>query len=87
MPTSVSTTASAFLFVILALKLYFLYEYRDYKPLLTRRILIYLLYLLILGINIIPIVVNNNVDFTNQIGGFLTGILIGLFFHINKMYP
>lgn len=88
MPTSVSTTASAFLFVILALKLYFLYEYRDYKPLLTRRILIYLLYLLILGINIIPIVVNNNVDFTNQIGGFVTGILlIGLFFHINKMYP
>jgi membrane associated rhomboid family serine protease len=86
MPTSVSTTSSALLFVIMALKIYFLYEYKDYKPLLPRRLLIYLLYLLILGINIIPIVVNNNVDFTNHIGGFLTGLLLGLFYHINKMY-
>jgi len=70
----------------MSLKLTFLYEYKDYKPLLTRRMLIYLLYLLILGINLIPIFVNNNVDFTNHIGGYLTGILLGIFYHINKTY-
>ena len=70
----------------MSLKLIFLYEYKDYKPLLTRRVLIYLLYLLILGINLIPIFVNNNVDFTNHIGGYITGILLGIFYHINKTY-
>lgn len=86
LPTSVSTTSSALLFAVLALKLFFLYEYKDYKPLLTRRVLIYLLYLLILGINLIPIFVNNNVDFTTHIAGFLVGLLLGFYFHINKTY-
>lgn len=86
-PTSVSTCSSCILFSILSLKLIFLYEYKDYKPLLTRRIFIYLLYCLILGINLIPIFVNNNVDFTTHISGYITGLFIGIYFHINKMYP
>lgn len=84
LPTSVSTTPSSFLFTTLALKLFFLYEYKDYKPLLNRRVFLYILYLLILGINLIPIFVNNNVDFTNHIGGFVVGILIGFFYYIQK---
>lgn len=84
MPTTVSTCASSLLFSVFALKLYFLFEYKDYKPLVNRRVLIYLLLALILGINLIPIFVNNNVDFTAHIAGFVAGALLGLYFHINK---
>lgn len=84
LPTTVSTMPSAFLYAMIALKLFFLYEYKDYKPLLTRRIFIYLLLALILGINLIPIFVNNNVDFTSHIAGLITGALMGVFFLIQK---
>lgn len=83
-PVTVSTVPSTFLFAVLLMKLYFLWDYRDYKPLLTRRIFIYVLLALILGINLIPIFVNNNVDFTTHIAGAITGGLLGLFFHIQK---
>lgn len=84
LPTSVSTMPSAFLYAIIALKIFFLFEYKDYKPLLGRRIFIYLLLALIFGINLIPIFVNNNVDFTSHISGLLTGGLMGIFFYIQK---
>lgn len=84
MPTTVSTMPSAFLYAVIALKIYFLIEYKDYKPLLGRRIFIYLLLGLIFGINLIPIFVNNNVDFTSHLAGLLTGGLMGIFFYLQK---
>jgi membrane associated rhomboid family serine protease len=84
LPTSVSTTSSSALFAVLALKLYFLYEYKDYKPLLNRRTFIIILLTLILVINLIPIFISNNVDYTNHIAGFVTGMLMVLFIHISK---
>jgi len=46
--------------------------------------LIFLLLGLITAINLIPIFVVNNVDFTSHLGGFLIGGLIGTFFHFRK---
>ena len=63
-----STTAIALLYGILALKLVFFYEYWDYKPLMNRRVFLYLLYGLVFGINLIPIFVSNNVDYSVYIG-------------------
>jgi membrane associated rhomboid family serine protease len=82
--TSVSTTSSSALFAIFSLKLYFLYEYKDYKPLLNRRPFLYALFLLILGVNFIPIFVDNNVDYTAHIAGFITGGLMAIYFHFAK---
>lgn len=81
---SVSTMASSLLFCVLAMKLWFLFEYRNYKPLEFKRALIYLLMVLITAINLIPIFVVNNVDFSSHIGGFVVGALIGTFFHFRK---
>jgi len=46
--------------------------------------LIFVLLGLITGINLIPIFVVNNVDFTGHLGGFIVGGLIGAFFHFRK---
>lgn len=75
---------SAILYSILVLKLVFLFEYREYKPLVNRRIFIFILLALITGINLIPIFVNNNVDFTGHIGGILVGGFMGIFVHLQK---
>jgi len=39
---------------------------------------------LIVGINFIPVFVVNNVDYTGHLGGFITGLCFGLFFHLTK---
>ena len=65
-----STTSIALLYSILALKLVFFYEYWDYKPLVNRRVFLYLLFGLIFGINLIPIFVSNNIDYSVYIGNF-----------------
>ena len=70
MMESISTMASAILYSILALKIYFFYEYYHYRRLENRRSFIYLLWALILGINFIPIFTNNNVDFTSNLGRY-----------------
>jgi len=46
--------------------------------------LIYVLLAIITGINLIPIFVVNNVDFTSHLGGFIVGGLMGTFFHFRK---
>lgn len=84
LPTSISTVPSTFLYSIIVLKLFFLYDYKDYKPLLTRRIFIYVLIILIAGVNLIPIFVSNNVDFTTHISGIFVGIFMGFFFQLQK---
>ena len=66
--TSISTMPSSVLYCVLALKIYFLYEYRDYKKLTGRRIFLILLLILIFGINLIPIFTNNNVDYSSSLG-------------------
>lgn len=66
--TSVSTTSSAMLFTMIGLKIYIMWEFRDYKKLDNRRVFIYLLMGLIVGINLIPIFVVNNVDYASHIG-------------------
>lgn len=81
---SISTMASSLLYCMIALKIWFLFEYRNYKPLEFRRLLIFVLLGLITLINLIPIFVSNNVDFTGHLGGFLVGGLIGTFFHFRK---
>jgi membrane associated rhomboid family serine protease len=62
-----------------------LYEYKDYKGLDNRRGLIYMLMALIVGINFIPVFVVNNVDYTGHLGGLITGLLFGLFYHLSKV--
>jgi membrane associated rhomboid family serine protease len=81
---SISTMASSLLYCVIALKIWFLFEYRNYKPLEFRRIMICLLLGLITAINLIPIFLVNNVDFTSHLGGLLVGGLIGTFFHLRK---
>jgi rhomboid protease GluP len=81
---SISTMASSLLYCVIALKIWFLFEYRNYKPLEFRRIMICLLLGLITAINLIPIFVVNNVDFTSHLGGLLVGGLMGTFFHLRK---
>lgn len=76
--------ASSLLFCIIGMKIWFLFEYRSYKPLLYRRLLIYLLLGLVLAINLIPIFVVNNVDFAGHLGGLIVGGLMGTFFHFRK---
>jgi len=66
--TSVSTTSSAIFMAIAALKVYFLWEYRNYKKLYDRRSFLYILLILIVGINFIPIFVVNNVDYSAHLG-------------------
>ena len=66
--TSISTMPSSVLYCVLALKIYFLYEYRDYKKLTGRRIFLILLLILIFRINLIPIFTNNNVDYSSSLG-------------------
>ena len=66
--TTISTTSSCVLYSILALKVYFLYEYRAYKALLNRRIFIYILLALIFGINLIPIFTDNNLGYGTHLG-------------------
>lgn len=68
--TSVSTTSSGIFMAIAALKIYFLWEYRNYRKLYERRNFLYILLVLIVGINFIPIFVVNNVDFSAHIGKF-----------------
>ena len=81
---SVSTMASSLLYCVIALKLWFLFEYRNYKPMEFIRLLIFLLLGLITLINLVPIFVVNNVDFASHLGGFLVGGLMGAFFHFRK---
>ena len=69
--TSVSTTSSAVFMAVAALKIYFLWEYRNYKKLYDRRTFLYILLVLIVGINFIPIFVVNNVDFSAHLGSSL----------------
>ena len=76
--------ASSFLYCILALKLWFLFEYREYKPLEHRKMLIWMLLALIAAINLIPVFVVNNVDWTANLGGLVTGGLFGCFLHFQK---
>jgi hypothetical protein len=90
--TSVSTTSSAATMAIVALKIFFLWEYRSYKKLYDRRNFLYVLLVLIVGINLIPIFVVNNVDFSAHLGtfsyilgGFLVGLMMGLFFLKKKI--
>lgn len=66
--TSVSTTSSAATMAIVALKIYFLWEYRNYRKLYDRRTFLYILMGLVLGINLIPIFVVNNVDYSVHLG-------------------
>jgi membrane associated rhomboid family serine protease len=40
--------------------------------------------MLILGINLIPIIISNTVDYTTHIGGFVTGGLMVVWFHFGK---
>ena len=70
MMESISTMPSAILYSILALKVYFFYEYYNYQKLENRKLFLYLLWALILGINLIPIFTNNNVDFTSHLGRY-----------------
>lgn len=51
----------------------------------NRRGLIYILLGLIIGMNFIPIFVVNNVDYTGHIGGLITGLLFGLYYHLSKI--
>jgi membrane associated rhomboid family serine protease len=66
--TSIATTPSAVLFAILTMKAIFLWEYRNYKKLYERRTFLYILLILIAGINLIPIFVVNNIDYSAQLG-------------------
>ena len=66
--TSIATTPSAVLFSILVMKAFFLWEYRNYKKLYERRQFLYILLALIAGINLIPIFVVNNIDYSAQLG-------------------
>lgn len=66
--TSIATTPSAVLFSILIMKAFFLWEYRNYKKLYERRQFLYILLVLIAGINLIPIFVVNNIDYSAQLG-------------------
>lgn len=66
--TSIATTPSAVLFSVLVLKAFFLWEYRNYKKLYERRQFLYILLVLIAGINLIPIFVVNNIDYSAQLG-------------------
>lgn len=66
--TSVSTTSSAVTIAIVALKIFFLWEYRNYRKLYDRRSFLYILMGLVIGINLIPIFVVNNVDFSAHLG-------------------
>ena len=84
LPTTVSTVSSSALYSTIALKIYFLFEYRDYKPLLTRRIFIYVLMLLISVVNLFPLFLRNNVDYTAHLACFICGGLMGLFFHFQR---
>jgi len=68
--TSVSTTSSAITMAIIALKIYFLWEYRHYRKLMDRRTFLYVLMGLIVGINLIPLFVVNNVDYSAHLGNF-----------------
>jgi membrane associated rhomboid family serine protease len=66
--TSISTTPSAALFAIIGLKLFFLWEYRNYRKLIERRFFLYILLALITCINIIPVFVVNNIDYSTHLG-------------------
>lgn len=66
--TSISTTSSALTMAIIALKLYFLWEYRHYRKLKERRTFLYILLGLIVAINLIPVFVVNNVDYSAHLG-------------------
>ena len=76
--------SSSLLFCAIAMKLWFLWEYREYKPLIHRKMLIYMLLFLIVLINLIPIFVVNNVDFASHVGGFIMGGLMAAFLHFRK---
>jgi len=66
--STISTTPSSVLFAILILKCFFLWEYRAYRRLLERKNFLYILLALIGGLNLIPIFVVNNVDYSASIG-------------------
>ena len=66
--TTVSTTSSAFTMAIIAFKIYFLWEYRAYRKLSEKRTFIYILLGLVFAINLIPIIVMNNVDYSALLG-------------------
>ena len=68
--TTVSTTSSALTMSIIGLKIFFLWEYRSYKKLIDRRAFLYILLTLIIAINLIPVFVTNNVDYSCIIGIF-----------------
>lgn len=68
--TSIATTPSAVLFTILTMKAIFLWQYKKYKKLYQRRNFLYILLVLIVSINLIPIFVVNNIDFSAQLGTF-----------------
>ena len=55
---------------IIALKIFFLWEYRNYRKLMDRKTFLYILLALILGINLIPLFVVNNVDYSAHLGTF-----------------
>lgn len=62
----------------------FLWEYRNYNKLRERRSFLYLLLGLIVGINLIPIFVVNNVDFSTHLGGLIVGLALGISFLLAK---
>ena len=81
LPTSVSTVSSSILYAVLTLKLLFFVRYHHYTPLHSRRPFLYGLAALISLMNLMPIFVSNNVDFTNPIAGVLCGCLMGWYLH------
>ena len=66
--TTVSTTPSAFLMAVIGLKIVFFWEYREYRRLRERRMFLYILMILLVAINLIPIFVVNNVDYSAHLG-------------------
>jgi membrane associated rhomboid family serine protease len=78
---TVSTTASGILYAILAVKILFFIKYRAYEPLSPKRAILYGLFGLIFGINIIVLFVGGNVDVGGHVGGLLTGLFYGTIFY------
>ena len=67
---TISTFPSAILYAFFALKIFFFWEYRGYKPLFHRRTFLYILFVLVFIINIVPVFVTNNIDYSNYIGNY-----------------
>ena len=78
--STVSVTASAFTFQILGLQALFILKFRNNSYLDGKMITLTVLYFILLGMGLLPILTDVNVDFTPILTGFITSLIMGLIF-------